>query len=101
MIARLIFKEIGGRFQNAAGTIDSDKNMYYGAKGCAPSDKLGKMGSQGGQGAQGGLGGLSGGGAGLSTDSLMGGAGAGGMGAGDASSGVDFSSIGEAASAMA
>lgn len=90
MIARLIFKEIGGRFQNAAGTIDSDKNMYYGAKGCAPSDKLGKMGSQGGQGAQGGLGGLSGGGAG-----------AGGMGAGDASSGVDFSSIGEAASAMA
>lgn len=98
MIARLIFKEIGGRFQNAAGTIDSDKNMYYGAKGCAPSDKLGKMGSQGGQGAQGGL---SGGGAGLSTDSLMGGAGASGMGAGDASSGVDFSSIGEAASAMA
>ena len=86
MIARLIFKEIGGRFQNAAGTIDSDKNMYYGAKGCAPSDKLG--------------GGMSGG-AGLSTDSLMGGAGAGGMGAGDASSGVDFSSIGEAASAMA
>ena len=101
MIARLIFKEIGGRFQNAAGTIDSDKNMYYGAKGCAPSDKLGKMGSQGGQGAQGGLGGLSGGGAGLSTDSLMGGAGTGGMGAGDASSGVDFSSMGEAASAMA
>lgn len=95
MIARLIFKEIGGRFQNAAGTIDSDKNMYYGAKGCAPSDKLGKMGGQGAQG------GLSGGGAGLSTDSLMGGAGAGGMGAGDASSGVDFGSIGEAASAMA
>ena len=98
MIARLIFKEIGGRFQNAAGTIDSDKNMYYGAKGCAPSDKLGKMGNQGGQGSQGGL---SGGGAGLSTDSLMGGAGASGMGAGDASSGVDFSSMGEAASAMA
>lgn len=89
MIARLIFKEIGGRFQNAAGTINSDKNMYYGAKGCAPSDKLG------------GQGGLSGGGAGLSTGNLMGGAGASGMGAGDASSGVDFSSMGEAASAMA
>lgn len=95
---RLIMKEIGGRFQNAAGTIDSDKNMYYGAKGCAPSDKFSKMGNQGNQGGQGGL---SGGGAGLSTDSLMGGAGAGGMGAGDASSGVDFSSMGEAASAMA
>lgn len=89
MIARLIFKEIGGRFQNAAGTINSDKNMYYGAKGCAPSDKLG------------GGAGLSGGGAGLSTGNLMGGAGASGMGAGDASSGVDFSSMGEAASAMA
>ena len=95
---RMIMKEIGGRFQNAAGTIDSDKNMYYGAKGCAPSDKLGKMGSQGGQG---GLGSISGGGAGLSTDSLVGGAGASGMGAGDASSGVDFSSMGEAASAIA
>lgn len=95
MLFRLIMKEIGGRFQNAAGSIDSDKNMYYGAKGCAPSDKFSKMGSQGGQG------GLSGGGAGLSTDSLMGGAGASGMGAGDASSGVDFSSMGEAASAMA
>ena len=90
MIARLIFKEIGGRFQNAAGTINSDKNMYYGAKGCAPSDKLG----------DGMSGGMSGG-AGLSTGNLMGGAGAGGMGAGDASSGVDFSSMGEAASAMA
>lgn len=86
---RMIMKEIGGRFQNAAGAIDSDKNMYYGAKGCAPSDKLGKMGS------------ISGGGAGLSTDNLVGGAGAGGMGAGDASSGVDFSSMGEAASTMA
>lgn len=90
MIARLIFKEIGGRFQNAAGTINSDKNMYYGAKGCAPSDKLG-----------GGMGGGMSGGAGLSTGNLMGGAGASGMGAGDASSGVDFSSMGEAASAMA
>ena len=90
MIARLIFKEIGGRFQNAAGTINSDKNMYYGAKGCAPSDKM-----------AGGMGGGMSGGAGLSTGNLMGGAGAGGMGAGDASSGVDFSSMGEAASAMA
>ena len=95
---RMILKEVGGRFQNAAGTIDSNKNMYYGAKGCAPSNKLGKIGSQSGQD---GLGSISGGGAGLSTDSLIGGAGASGMGAGDASSGVDFSSMGEAASAMA
>lgn len=90
MIARLIFKEIGGRFQNAAGTINSDKNMYYGAKGCAPSDKL-----------AGGMGGMSGGTGNISAGNLMGGAGASGMGAGDASSGVDFSSMGEAASAMA
>ena len=83
---RMIMKEIGGRFQNAAGSIDSNKNMYAGAKGCAPSDKL--------------AGGMSGG-TGLSTDNLVGGAGASGMGAGDASSGVNFSSMGEAASAMA
>lgn len=87
---RLIMKEIGGRFQNAAGSINSDKNMYYGAKGCAPSDKL-----------AGGMGGMSGGTGNISAGNLMGGAGASGMGAGDASSGADFSSMGEAASAMA
>jgi len=88
---RMIMKEIGGRFQNAAGTINSDKNMYYGAKGCAPSDKI----------AGGGMGEMSGGTGNISAGNLMGGAGASGMGAGDASSGVDFSSMGEAASAMA
>lgn len=88
---RMIMKEIGGRFQNAAGSINSDKNMYYGAKGCAPSDKL----------AGGSMGGMSGGTGNISAGNLMGGAGASGMGAGDASSGVDFSSMGEAASAMA
>ena len=88
---RMIMKEIGGRFQNAAGSINSDKNMYYGAKGCAPSDKL----------AGGSMGGISGGTGNISAGNLMGGAGASGMGAGDASSGVDFSSMGEAASAMA
>ncbi|MBO7731416.1 MAG: hypothetical protein J6S67_02655 [Methanobrevibacter sp.] len=87
---RMIMKEIGGRFQNAAGSINSDKNMYAGAKGCAPSDKL-----------AGGMGGMSGGTGNISAGNLMGGAGASGMGAGDASSGVDFSSMGEAASAMA
>jgi len=92
---RLIMKEIGGRFQNAAGSIDSDKNMYYGAKGCAPSDKM-----AGGLGGMGGMGGMSGGTGNISAGNLMGGAGVGGMGAGDASSGVDFSSIGEAASAI-
>lgn len=87
---RMIMKEIGGRFQNAAGSINSDKNMYAGAKGCAPSDKL-----------AGGMGGMSGGTGNISAGNLMGGAGASGMGVGDASSGVDFSSMGEAASAMA
>lgn len=87
---RMIMKEIGGRFQNAAGSINSDKNMYAGAKGCAPSDKL-----------AGGMSGISGGTGNVSAGNLMGGAGASGMGAGDASSGVDFSSMGEAASAMA
>lgn len=86
----MIMKEIGGRFQNAAGSINSDKNMYAGAKGCAPSDKL-----------AGGMGGMSGGTGNISASNLIGGAGASGMGAGDASSGVDFSSMGEAASAMA
>lgn len=90
---RMIMKEIGGRFQNAAGSINSDKNMYAGAKGCAPSDKL--------AGGMGGIGGMSGGTGNASAGNLMGGAGASGMGAGDASSGVDFSSMGEAASAMA
>ena len=37
---RLILKEIGGRMQNASGSIDSDSNMYKGASGKAPSDKL-------------------------------------------------------------
>ena len=37
---RLILKEIGGRMQNAAGSIDSDSNMYKGASGKAPSDKI-------------------------------------------------------------
>lgn len=87
---RMIMKEIGGRFQNAAGSINSDKNMYAGAKGCAPSDKM-----------AGGMGGISGGTGNASAGNLIGGAGASGMGAGDASSGVDFSSMGEAASAMA
>ena len=86
---RMILKEVGGRFQNAAGSIDSTKNMYAGAKGCAPSNKM--------------AGGISGGGmsggTGLASNNLAGGSG--GMGAGDASSGVDFSSMGEAASAMA
>lgn len=88
---RMILKEVGGRFQNAAGSINSDKNMYYGAKGCAPSDKLTK--GIGGGGMSGGTG--------LASNNLIGGAGASGMGASDASSGVDFSSMGEAASAMA
>lgn len=85
---RMIMKEAGGSFQNAAGTINSNKNMYAGAKGCAPSDKL-----------AGGFGGISGGTGNISAGNLMGGAG--GMSAGDASSGADFSSMGEAASAMA
>jgi hypothetical protein len=88
-LARMILKEIGGRFQNAAGTINSNKNMYYGSKNNAPSDKLKGSGNMGGASNA------------LSKDSLVGGAGQSGMGAGDASSGVDFSSIGEAASAMA
>ena len=74
--------------------INSDKNMYYGAKGCAPSDKMAG-------GGMGGMGGMSGGTGNISAGNLMGGAGASGMGAGDASSGADFSSMGEAASAMA
>ena len=84
---RMIMQEIGGNLQNAAGSINSNKNMYFGAKDCAPSDKLTKC-----------LGGMSGG-TGLASNNLAGGSG--GMGAGDASSGVDFSSMGEAASAMA
>jgi hypothetical protein len=39
-MARAIIKEIGGRFQNAAGTINSDSNMFAGSSGNAPSDKL-------------------------------------------------------------
>ena len=87
-IFKMIMKEVGGKLQNAAGTVNSNKNMYFGAKDCAPSDKLTK-----------GLGGIGGmpGGTGLASNNLSSGAG----GAGDASSGVDFSSMGEAASAMA
>ena len=39
-LARAIIKEVGGRFQNAAGTINSDSNMFAGSSGNAPSDKL-------------------------------------------------------------
>ena len=88
-IFKMIMKEVGGKLQNAAGTVNSNKNMYFGAKDCAPSDKLTK--------GLGGIGGVSGG-TGLASNNL---AGASGMGAGDASSGADFSSMGEAASAMA
>lgn len=39
-MVRLILKEVGGRMQNAAGSINADGNMYKGASGKAPSDKL-------------------------------------------------------------
>lgn len=92
-IVRLILKEVGGRFQNAAGTIHSKDNMFEGSKNNAPSDKLmGKKPSKGG--------GSLGESGGFNQDSLIGGSGVGGMGAGDASSGVDFSSMGEVASAI-
>ncbi len=40
-IIRLILKEAGGRFENAAGAIDSKDNMFRGSSGNAVSDKLG------------------------------------------------------------
>ena len=42
-IVRLILKEAGGRLENAAGSINSDANMYAGSSGNAPSDKVGKL----------------------------------------------------------
>lgn len=86
----MVMKEMGDIFQNAAGYINSDKNMYYGTKGCALFNKLANGKDR-----------MSGGTGNISADNLMGGAGSSGMGAGDASSGADSSSIGEAASAMA
>lgn len=40
-IVRMILKEAGGRFENAAGTINSKDNMFAGSSGNAMSDKLG------------------------------------------------------------
>ncbi len=40
-IVRMILKEAGGRFENAAGTINSKDNMFAGSSGNAISDKLG------------------------------------------------------------
>lgn len=40
-IVRMILKEVGGRFENAAGAIDSKDNMFRGSSGNAVSDKLG------------------------------------------------------------
>jgi hypothetical protein len=40
-IVRMILKEAGGRFENAAGAIDSKDNMFRGSSGNAISDKLG------------------------------------------------------------
>jgi hypothetical protein len=37
----MILKEAGGRFENAAGAIDSKDNMFRGSSGNAVSDKLG------------------------------------------------------------
>jgi len=39
-LVRAIIKEVGGRFQNAAGAINSDSNMFAGSSGNAPSDKI-------------------------------------------------------------
>lgn len=38
---KLILKEAGGRFENAAGAIDSKDNMFRGSSGNAVSDKIG------------------------------------------------------------
>jgi hypothetical protein len=40
-IVRMILKEAGGRFENAAGSIDSKDNMFRGSSGNAISDKIG------------------------------------------------------------
>lgn len=40
-IVRMILKEAGGRFENAAGAINSKDNMFRGSSGNAVSDKLG------------------------------------------------------------
>ena len=40
-IVRMILKEAGGRFENAAGSINSKDNMFAGSSGNAVSDKLG------------------------------------------------------------
>ena len=40
-IVRMILKEAGGRFENAAGAINSKDNMFAGSSGNAVSDKLG------------------------------------------------------------
>ena len=40
-IVKMILKEAGGRFQNAAGSIGSKDNMFEGSSGNAISDKLG------------------------------------------------------------
>lgn len=40
-IVRLILKEAGGRFENAAGSINSKDNMFRGSSGNAVSDKIG------------------------------------------------------------
>ena len=40
-IVRMILKEAGGRFENAAGAIDSKDNMFRGSSGNAVSDKIG------------------------------------------------------------
>lgn len=39
-MVRAIIKEIGGRIQNAAGSINSSGNMFEGSSGNAPSDKM-------------------------------------------------------------
>ena len=36
-IVRMILKEAGGRFENAAGSIDSKDNMFRGSSGNAIS----------------------------------------------------------------
>jgi len=40
-IVRMILKEAGGRFENAAGSINSKDNMFRGSSGNAVSDKIG------------------------------------------------------------
>ena len=40
-IVRMILKEAGGRFENAAGSINSKDNMFRGSSGNAISDKIG------------------------------------------------------------